>query len=460
MATVAVAPKRRGCLRPIITLLVIVGLVGGALFWLSIRAQAGPDASAVLTVFTPGVSVARGTGGTYATVTTGTMVQAGDSVKTDATGRGSIQFPDGSVMRLASSTEITLTSAHFAKDGNLHDATITQKLGRTLSSIQRLVGGATYKVAGQSASASVRGTKFEVLIKPDGSMVVKLFVGDLYFEGKNGTFHLTAGQQATADPQGNVGTRGPIQADPSDPFGAELDASQATSQGTTLGTEQDFVGPPMHNGDQQQYSYSYAGGGLLRAALGYPGSLFTLQVLSPDGATHSNSGPTPVVVTVNPAPPGIFKINVIAVSGIVPAGEVPFLSIAVFEPCVGATIEINNAVRHAYAGKDLAAALPVSGLSNVNIGIQGTSISGAIITGTGSYNGIALGGTVVLYAHGGFVGIVPVAASVFGFNLPADQLATQLASSAGYDLSNINPGFVVDRLFTCSGVLVIDGRTA
>lgn len=458
MAVAAVGPRRRGCLRPIVTLLVIVALVGGGLFWLSAAAQAGANASAVLTVFTPAVSVARG-GGAYAAVATGTLVQPGDSVKTDATGRGSIQFPDGSLMRLASATEITLTSAHFAKDGNLHDATITEKIGRTLSSIQRLAGGATYRVAGQSASASVRGTKFEVLVKPDGSMVVKLFEGQLDFDGKNHV-HLKAGQQATADPQGNVGTPGPIQADPSDPFGGELDASQATSTATTAGTEQDFVGPPMHNGDQQQYTYSYAGGGLLRAALGYPGSLFRLEVVAPDGVTHPKTGPTPVVVTVDPAPPGIYKINVIAVSGVDPGGEVPFLSIAVFEPCVSATIEVNKAVRHAYTGKDLAAALPVSGLSNVNISIEGSSISGAIITGTGSYSAISLGGTVVLYAHGGFIGIVPVAASVFGFNLPADRLASQLASSAGYDLSNINPGFVVDRLFTCSGVLIIDGRTA
>ncbi len=459
MALAAGAPRRRGCLRPIITLLVIVALVGGALFWLSIAAQAGANASAVLTVFTPGVSIARG-GGASAPATTGTLVQPGDSVKTDATGRGSIQFPDGSLMRLASSTEITLTSAHFAKDGNLHDATITQKIGRTLSSIQHLVGGATYKVAGQTASASVRGTKFEVYIKADGSMTVKLFEGQLDFTGTNGTVHLIAGQQATANPQGVVGTPGPIQSDPSDPFGAELDASQATSQGTTAGTEQDFVGPPMHDGDQQHYTYSYAGGGLLRAALGYPGSLFRLEVVSPDGVTHPQTGPTPVVITVNPAPPGIYKINVIAVSGIGPDGEVPFLSIAVFEPCVSATIEVNSAVRHSYTGKDLAAAIPVSGLSNINIGIPGTSISGAIITGTGSYNGIALNGTVVLYAHGGLIGIVPIAASVFGFNLPADRLASQLASSAGYDLSSINPGFVVDRLFACGGVLIIDGSTA
>jgi len=53
----------------------------------------------------------------------------------------------------------------------------------------------------QSAVASVRGTKFEVYIKADGTMIVKLFDGELDFDGKNHV-HLTSGQQATADPQG------------------------------------------------------------------------------------------------------------------------------------------------------------------------------------------------------------------------------------------------------------------
>src|SRR2546428_10424879 len=128
--------------------------------------------------------------------------------------------------RLASNTELTLTSAHFGKDGNLRDASIAQKIGRTFTNVQHLISGATFKVSGQSATATVRGTKFEVYIKADGTMVVKLFEGQLDFVGKN-TVHLVAPQQATADAQGNVVPAGPIRPDPVDPFGAELAASAA-----------------------------------------------------------------------------------------------------------------------------------------------------------------------------------------------------------------------------------------
>jgi hypothetical protein len=37
---------------------------------------------------------------------------------------------------------------------------------------------------------------------------------------------------------------------------------------------------------------------------------------------------------------------------------------------------------------------------------------------------------------------------------------SQIATVIGQDPSNVNLGFTVDRLFTCNGVVIIDGRTA
>jgi len=439
---------------------VLVLIVGGAFFWLTSAAQAAPNAAATLTVFRPIVSVAH-TCAAYAAATTGTRVQAGDSVKSDATGRGAIGLPDGTLTRLASNTEITLTAAHFNKTGTLHDASISQKVGRTLTSVQHLVSGASFKVVGHSASASVRGTKFEVLVRPDQSMLVKLFEGELDFDGQNHV-HLTAGQEASSDPQGHVSNPIPIPHpdpnDPDDPFGPELQASDATSLGTTPGTEQNFIGSPIHNGEQQQYTYSYAAGTLLRASVGYAGSLMSLDVVDPNGKTYHGSGPSPVLVSITNPGPGIYKIIVKGDSGIGPNGETPFVSVAGEEDCVSATIETNGAVRHAYTGQDLSSTVAVSGLSNVSITVKGDSTSGGIISGTATYNGVGVSGDAVIYAHGGLVGVIPVSASALGVNVPAEQVASQIASVAGSDLSNINPGFYVDRLFTCQSVLMIDGR--
>jgi hypothetical protein len=451
------ATRRRGGYRLIIALLLIVLLVGAGLFFLSRSAAAATNAAGTLTVFQPAVSVAHG-GGNFVASTTGTVVEPGDSIKTDVKGRAAIQLPDGTLTRLAGGTEISLTSAHFARTGNLQDVSILQKIGRTFTSVQHLVSGATFKVAGQSAVASVRGTKFEVLVNADGSMVVKLFEGQLDLDGKNHV-HLNAGQQATVDPQGDVGPAGPILPDPNDPFGPQLAASSATDVGTTPGTEQDFIGPPVHNGEQQSYTYSFAGGGIVKASLGFKGSSMTLKVKAPDGTVYPGSGSPPVVVVVPNAPPGIYTITVVGVSGLGTAGEEPFLSVAALEPCQSANIAQFRAVRRGYAAADLAGAINVPGLSNLKLTIVGESLAGSIITGTGTYNGVGWTGTVILFMHGGVLEILAVGATVLNVGVPAQQIVQQIGSVIGQDPANINPGYVVDRLFTCNGVLMIDGRT-
>jgi FecR-like protein len=450
-------PRRRGGGRRIlVVILILVVIVGGGIFWLNRSAQAAVNVSATLEVYQPVVAV-RPNGGAYASTLSGTQVQAGDAVKTDLKGRASIELPDGTLTRLASQTEITLKAAHFTKSGTLNDARIDEKVGRTLTSVQRLVTGAVFQVAGQSAVASVRGTKFEVYIKADGTMIVKLFDGALDFDGKNHV-HLIAKQQATADPDGNIGPAGPIQPDPDDPFGPAILASEAVVDGTTLGTEQDFIGAALHNGEQQQYTYGYAGGSLVKAALGYPGSAMQLKVQAPDGQVYPGAGPSPIVVEVKNAPAGIYKIFVIGISGLGTNGEEPFLAVAAVEPCVSSDIDQNSAVRRGYTAKDLAASVVVSGLSNLSVSIAPNSPAGAIVKGTGTYIGAGWTGSVLLVPHGGVIEIMAVGGTVYGVSVPAQQIVQSIGTAIGQDPTKLNPGFYVDRLFACNSVVMLDGR--
>jgi hypothetical protein len=452
----ATPPRRRGGRRLLIALVLLIVVAAGGIYWLNLSAQAAVNVAATLTVYQPAASVAR-SGGAYATATTGEQVQAGDKVKTDTKGRAAIQLPDGTLTRLASQTELTLNTAHFSKTGNMQDVKITEQIGRTFTNVQKLVSGATFQVAGQSAVASVRGTKFEVYIKSDGTMTVKLFDGELEFDGKNHV-HLTAPQQATADLHGNIGPAGPIQPDPDDPFSPALAASAAVSAGTTPGTEQDFIGALLHNGEQQKYTYSYAGGSLVKASLGYPGSAMQLKVQAPDGQMFSGTGRSPIVVVINNAPAGIYNLFVVGVSGLGTAGEEPFLAVAAVEPCVSSDIDQNGAVRRGYSAKDLAASVQVSGLSNLRVTIAPTSPAGAVVTGTGTYNGVTWTGSVLLVAHGGVIEIIAVGGTVFGVNVPAQQIVRQIGSAIGQDPTKVSPGFNVDRLFACNSVVMIDGH--
>ena len=225
-----------------------------------------------------------------------------------------------------------------------------------------------------------------------------------------------------------------------------------------------FTGGLLHNGQVQSFTYAFAvpsaGGSDFKAALAYPGSLMELRITDPANHVYTKTGPSPIVITIPDPPGGIFKLDVIGISGLDPNGEVPFLSVATLEPCATANIELNGAVRHSWTGSDLAGAINVSGLSNAKINIVGDTTGGAIIDGSATYNGIGLAGTLLLYAHSGNIGVIPLAASAFGFSIPPQQAGQQIASALGQDPSNISLGFHVERLFTCQNVLMIEGRTA
>ena len=442
-----------------VILAAVVLIVAGLLVWVSVSAQAAVSSSAILTVYLPATSIRHGAGGTFAQATSGSLVQAGDSVQTDDKGRAAITLPDGTFTRLATGTTITLDSSHFSRSGNLHDSKLSQGIGRTFTNVQHLVSGASFQVAGKSASATVRGTKFEVYITKDGSMTVKLFDGTLDFDGKNHV-HLTAGEQATADPDGNIGPAGPILPDPDDPFGPDLAASDAVATGTTPGTEQDYIGRPLHDGEQEEFTYSYAGGGLVMASLGYPGSSMKLTVIAPDNSSYSKTGPSPIVQAVRNTPGGIYRIVVTGVSGLGAAGETPFVAVASIENCAAADVDQLGAVHRGYAAGDLAGAVQVSGLSNLKLSVNSNSVTGAILSGTGTYDGIGWSGTVVLIPRNGLLDIMAVSASVFGLSVPGQQIVQQIGSAIGQDPSTVNPGFVVDRLFTCNSILMVDGRVS
>ena len=460
--------RRRGGRRFLIVLGILVLVIAGGVVWLNVAAQAQVNVSGVLTVYQPATSIAHNNTTSYAPARTGTIIQAGDSLQTDAKGLAAITLPDGSVTRMATNTTITLNSAHFTKSGNLHDVSFTQGVGRTFTNLQHLVSGSTFDVHGKSATASVRGTKFEVYITADGKMTVKLFQGILDFHGVN-TVRLVAPQQATADANGNVGPAGPIQPDPNDPFGPALDASNAVAVGTTPGTEQDFTGAALHNGESQTYTYSYAGGAGIKASLGYPGSLMKLTFKAPDGQQQSLAGKSPITLQFTDSAAGIYTMIATGVSGLgAPGdpntGEIPFVAVASVESCISAipgTFQ-NGAVHRGYTAQDLITAVEqsgqVSGLSNLKLTLADNSIAGAIITASGTYNGVNWSGAVVLVARDGAFDIVPTSGTAFGINLPAQQVVQQVAAAIGQDPSNVNPGFTVDRLFTCNSVMMVDGR--
>jgi hypothetical protein len=187
-------------------------------------------------------------------------------------------------------------------------------------------------------------------------------------------------------------------------------------------------------------------------------------VKAPDGQQYVGTGRSPITVNVTSAPPGIYTIYVDGVSGLGAAGEEPFIAVASVEACKSADIAQFGAVHRGYTAQDLVTAVQqsgqASGISNLTLTISGNTIAGAVVTAKGTYNGLAWSGSAVLIAQNGAFAIMPTGGTVFGMNVPARQVVDQIAAVIGQNPSSISPGFIVDRLFTCSSVLMVDGRTS
>lgn len=153
-----------GCL----LVVVLAGLLvfGSGYYFLVLQAQAAVSAPAALAVINQPVTVDGNPG------IPGEALNLGNTVQTGTGGHAAIQFPDGSYVRLSPDTSVTLTEVQLQKNGNLQSAGVVQKIGRTLTSVQHLAGGASFQVGGHSISAQVRGTEFEVLVRANGTNLI------------------------------------------------------------------------------------------------------------------------------------------------------------------------------------------------------------------------------------------------------------------------------------------------
>lgn len=471
----APAARRRGCGCGgcLLSLLAVLALAGVAIWWFAIRpATAAAPAPAVLTVYVAQVQVGRGGSG-YAPGRTGEQLSAGRSVRTDAAGRASLQFPDGSITRLAGSTELTLSEETLTAAGGLNRVTLDQAAGRTFSSVQKLAPGSNgFSVRGRHVDSEVRGTEFEVFVRPDGSTLVKLFAGRLQVSGASGSVTLTSGQQVAISAAGGLGAPSPIAAEPGDPFltwvgptGSETAALSGNQPGTAQSMPSSALVAAV-NTPVDTPGYEFPGGDLT-AALSYPGSRMKLEVIGPDGrVVASSQGPPPIRVTVPGAPAGVYRGRVTAL--LLDHGpEAWTVTFAANPPC---HLPDPNApapapgtpVRQVLSDTQINAAVQQSGLVAAAVHIN-PAPGGAIVSGSIRVGAASLAGTAVVFAATPGIGVTIAHVTLDGIPITS-QVAEQLTRLQGTDLGSVGTGFVVERVYSCrgadGGLLVIEGRSA
>lgn len=118
-------------------------------------------ASTTLTIIGGDVQVSR-QGAPFAAATDGAVLAPGDIIRTAADARAVLTYFEGSTVSIEPSSELAIDEASGAPDGSTV-VVMTQNLGRTWHVVTKLIaGGSKYEVRTPAATASVRGTAFEV----------------------------------------------------------------------------------------------------------------------------------------------------------------------------------------------------------------------------------------------------------------------------------------------------------
>ena len=464
-ATAAAPPKSggcfgRGCGCSVLGCLGVLGLVAllllGRGYWFFVaQASAAVTAPATLIVFNQPVTVNGNPG------LPGESLNAGDEVATQTAGHAEIQFPDGSFVRMAPATTVQISSVQLQRSGALQTADVVQKVGRTLVNVQHLASGASFKVGGHSVTAQVRGTQFEVLVRPDHTNLIKVFDGTVTVSGKQ-THTVGPGQEIDADANGNLSAVRPIRRDTQDPYALSAECARAVSQGNTAGTLQISTGDALATGQNAEVDYdSY--GGVVSVALCYPGSFMTLSVIDPTGVSHDNrNGASPVTAHIQ-GPAGRWRAIVRAIS--VSPAESFVVAFATNAPCVATPTESADngpTVRETLSNSQIQEALANSGLSGITLNVQGTSPTSARLSYYSNIGGTPISWTVVFYAATPNLGAVVTQVTVRGINVTT-QVLKYLGSAGVQSISAIPQGFTVDRVYSCAAatgdnVMVIEGH--
>ena len=447
-----------GCGGCLLVVVLAALLVAGGGYWLFIvQAKAAVTSPASLILIAAPVDVGANDAG-YKPGVPGQQLNAGSSVRTGHTGRAAIQFPDGSYVRLSPDTVITVTAVQLSHDGKLQSAGVVERVGRTFSAVQHLSSGATFQVAGHSVTAAVRGTQFEVLVRANGTNLIKVFEGTVTVTGST-TVTLTAGQEIEADANGKLSTPRPIQGDAQDSYPLSAQCSKTATAGNNPGTLQTIDGDNLAQGQTAEQDYESTGGNL-SLAFCYPGSLMSVTVTDPDGTQHSSQGPPPRLLKIPNGPPGLYRAVVTGIS--LPSGGEPYsLSFATDAACASGNVDTNGVVRSTWTNAQIAHAIQQAGASGVTLQVQGTSPTSALIYYSSDFGGVPLSWSILFYAASPNLGAIMTQVTLKGINVTTG-VVSKLAPVTGVSVSSIPTDFLVDRVYSCNGpdggTLVIEGH--
>jgi hypothetical protein len=104
----------------------------------------------------------------------GNMVKKGDMITSKKGSAAVVQFSDGALITVKSSSEINISDMSKSESG--HNVVVTQNKGSTFSKIISSEK-VQYSISSPTLTAGIRGTSFELNVDKDGATEVKLLKG-------------------------------------------------------------------------------------------------------------------------------------------------------------------------------------------------------------------------------------------------------------------------------------------
>ena len=119
------------------------------------------------------------------------LVQAGDKLITGADGRLSLNWIDGTRIRMAPGSELTVQKCEVAKGAER--AVFQLDLGKVWVRVLRMLSQQDkFEIKTPTATAGVRGTIFAVAVAPDGTTDVSVYEGEVTVASGGGEVKITA----------------------------------------------------------------------------------------------------------------------------------------------------------------------------------------------------------------------------------------------------------------------------
>ena len=113
---------------------------------------------ATLKIMAPDVTVKHAGASKYLAAKDGEVLEQGDSIQTDQSGRAEINYTDGSLTRLSPSTEYTITKLTDKRGGRQTQGTLS--VGETWNRAAKVSENGSFEVKAGGTTAAVEGTAF------------------------------------------------------------------------------------------------------------------------------------------------------------------------------------------------------------------------------------------------------------------------------------------------------------